>query len=65
MDTTGHERLLLFRRVRIGFGFCGSCHPRFFASFRGCEEWISSHANLDVLGGDQCNASIVVAVLIV
>ena len=65
MDATGHERLLLFRDVRIGFGFWGSCHPRFFTGVIGCEECIPSHCKFGMVGGGPCNASIVVAALIV
>ena len=65
MDATGHKRLLLFRDVGIGFGFCGSCHPCFFTGVSGCEECIPSHRKLGVVGGGSCNTNIVVAVLIV
>jgi hypothetical protein len=61
MDATGHERLFLFRDIRIGSGFCGSRHPDFFASVSGCEERIPSHGKLGVLGGGLCDPSIIVA----
>jgi hypothetical protein len=65
MDATRDECLLLFRRVRVGFGFYGSCRPCFFTGISAREEWIPSHAKLGLLGGGPRNASIFVAVLIV
>jgi hypothetical protein len=65
MDTARHECLLLFRRVRFGFDFCGNCHSGFISGFSGCEEWVPSLGKPGMLGGGPCPASIVVPVLIV
>jgi hypothetical protein len=64
MDSTGHECLLLFRDLRIGFGFCRRCHSRFLKGVSGCEERIPSHRKLGLVGGGPCNANLAVAALI-
>jgi hypothetical protein len=64
MDTTGHQRLFLFRGVRTGFGFSGGGHPGCFAGFGLCAERIPADAELGGLGGGTSNSSIIMAVLI-
>jgi hypothetical protein len=64
LDPTGHERLLLFRGVGIGFGFRARDQPRIFAGFCCGKERVSYRVKLGVLGSGPFNASIVFAVLI-